>query len=190
MASGTSSSSVDRSVDGPENPSDLVDVAALDDSLVLDIRYATSNNFTGVAVYPVARCLLRRVVAERLLRVQSALRARGLGLKIWDCYRPISVQAKLWRLVPDPRYVAEPVIKDGVAVRGSKHNRGAAVDLTLVDSAGTELDMPTDYDDFTARAHRDYRGASPSARRNAQVLEAAMVAAGIVPLATEWWHFD
>ncbi|HYC24273.1 MAG TPA: M15 family metallopeptidase, partial [Candidatus Bathyarchaeia archaeon] len=88
---------------------DLVDLATLDRSIVLDLRYATSDNFTRQKLYPVARCLLRRDVAERLVRVQRALRAQGLGLAVWDCYRPISVQQRFWALVPDPRYVAEPV---------------------------------------------------------------------------------
>jgi len=168
----------------------LVDPTLLDPSILIDIRYATPANFTGVAVYPVARCLLRRDVAERLLRVQRALRREGVGVKLWDCYRPFSVQLRFWKLVPDPRYVAEPVVRDGRPVAGSKHNRGAAVDLTLVDGLGRELEMPSAYDDFTERAHRDFAGASEKARRNAGRLEAAMVAEGFLPLPTEWWHFD
>jgi beta-N-acetylhexosaminidase/D-alanyl-D-alanine dipeptidase len=168
----------------------LVDVRRLDPTIRLDVRYATTSNFTGVAVYPVARCLLRREVAERLVRVQRRLQAEGLGLLVWDCYRPFSIQQRFWALVPDPRYVAEPVVRDGRPVDGSKHNRGAAVDVTLVDAAGAPLVMPTDYDDFTARAHRDAADWSPVARRNADVLERAMTAAGFEPFPTEWWHFD
>jgi zinc D-Ala-D-Ala dipeptidase len=169
----------------------LVDVARLDPTIRLDLRYATANNFTGVAVYPPAsRCLLRREVAERLVRVQRALREEGLGLEVWDCYRPISVQQRFFALVPDPRYVAEPVFENGRPIAGSKHNRGAAIDLTLVDTAGRPLEMPTDFDDFTPRAHRDDGSAKPETRRNAQRLEAAMVKQGFLPLPTEWWHFD
>jgi beta-N-acetylhexosaminidase/D-alanyl-D-alanine dipeptidase len=157
----------------------------------IEIRYATANNFTGVAVYPVARCLLRRDAAERLVRAQEALAARGLGLKVWDCYRPFSVQRRLWQLVPDERYVARPVAApDGSPIDGSKHNRGAAVDLTLVRADGSALEMPTDYDDFSERAHRGDDRASAVARRNAALLEQAMVAQGFEPLPTEWWHFD
>jgi beta-N-acetylhexosaminidase/D-alanyl-D-alanine dipeptidase len=129
-------------------------------------------------------------VAERLVRVQGRLRERGLGLKMWDCYRPLSVQERLWKLLPDGRYVARPVFRDGVPVRGSKHNRGAAVDVTLVDGDGLDVPVPTDHDDFSERAHRDYRGGSPAARRNARVLRRAMKAEGFTGIASEWWHFD
>jgi D-alanyl-D-alanine dipeptidase len=169
---------------------DLVDLATVAPSVIIDIRYATADNFTHHAVYPLARCVLRRAVAERLARVAARLAGDHLGLKVWDCYRPFSVQEAMWRLVPDGRYVARPVRKRGVPVAGSKHNRGAAVDLTLVDAAGSELEMPTAYDDFSARAHRDDASATATARRNAATLEAAMSAEGFEPLATEWWHFD
>jgi D-alanyl-D-alanine dipeptidase len=168
---------------------ELVDVAVLAPTIRLDLRYATRDNFTGVAVYPAARCLLRRDAAERLARVQRALRAEGLGLMVWDCYRPFSVQERFWALVPDERYVARPVRRDGRPVEGSKHNRGAAVDVTLVDAAGRPLPMPTGFDDFSERAHRG-APAAPAARANASRLEAAMAAEGFEPLATEWWHFD
>jgi beta-N-acetylhexosaminidase/D-alanyl-D-alanine dipeptidase len=169
----------------------LVDVRALDASIVVDMPYATTANFTGVRLYPASRCLLRPEVAERLVRVQRRLRADGAGLLLWDCYRPFAVQRRLWALVPDARYVAEPVVAtDGCPVAGSKHNRGAAVDVTLVDAAGRRLEMPTAFDDFTERAHRDARDWSPVARENAARLERAMVAEGFQPLPTEWWHFD
>ena len=163
---------------------------ALDASIVVDMPYATTANFTGVRLYPASRCLLRPEVAERLVRVQRRLRADGAGLLLWDCYRPFAVQRRLWALVPDARYVAEPVVRDGRPVAGSKHNRGAAVDLTLVDAAGRPLEMPTGFDDFSERAHRGWAGASPAARRNATRLEEAMAAEGFDPLPTEWWHFD
>src|SRR5262249_44323001 len=134
---------------------ELVDVTTLDPTIRLDLRYARPDNFTGVAVYPSARCLLRRDAAERLARVQRPLVAEGLGLVVWDCYRPFSVQERFWTLVPDERYVARPVRSDGRPVGGSKHNRGAAIDVTLLDAAGQPLEMPTGFDDFSARAHRD-----------------------------------
>ena len=170
---------------------DLVDIAASEPTIRLDMRYASERNFTKVAIYPVARCLLRRDAAERLARVQKALRAEGVGLMMWDCYRPFSVQKKFWKLVPDERYVAEPVADAaGRPVKGSKHNRGAAVDLTLVDRDGRPLEMPTDHDDFSPRAHRNSKSASATARDNAARLERAMTAEGFAPLDTEWWHFD
>lgn len=172
-----------------ERPDDLVDITDVDDTIALDIRYATTNNFTKVAVYPVARCRLRRDVARRVAAVHKALRAVGYGLKLWDCYRPVSVQKKFWELVPDERYVARPVFRRGKPIAGSKHNRGAAVDLTLITADGADLELPTEYDDFSPRAHRGSR-ASKTARRHSDILERAMVAEGFEPLATEWWHFD
>lgn len=181
----------ERSDGSPElGADDLVDIGDIDSSIALDMRYATADNFTGVVVYPVARCLLRRDVAERLARVQAAVVERGLSLLLWDCYRPFSVQEQFWALVSDPRYVARPARSGGVPVKGSRHNRGAAVDVTLVGRDGQRLEMPTEHDDFTRRAHRGHRGASPTARRNAELLESAMVAEGFLPMASEWWHFD
>lgn len=174
----------------PSADDDLVDITSISPSVRVDIRYATKDNFTGVAVYPLSRCLLRRAVARRLARVQEALDARGLGLLVWDCYRPVSVQQRFWELVPDRRYVAEVVFEDGVPVEGSKHNRGAAVDVTLVDASGHLLEMPTGFDDFSEAAHRDSKHSSPTARTNMRILEENMVAQGFLPLATEWWHFD
>lgn len=160
-----------------------MDVAEEAPGVRVDVRYATADNFTRTKLYPVGRCLLRRSVARRLKAVQEDLARRGLGLKAWDCYRPLSVQRRLWELVPDPRYVADPA-------KGSRHNRGAAVDVTLVDAQGRELEMPTGYDDFSERAHRDYAGASPEAGRNRALLESAMRRRGFEGLPTEWWHFD
>jgi len=168
----------------------FVEPTSLDPSFVLDIRYATTNNFTGQKVYPSARCFLRDDISRRLAMVQKLLRKQGLGIKIYDCYRPFSVQEVFWSIMPDERYVLEPSRKDGQIVKSSRHNRGAAVDVTLVDGTGRELVMPTGYDDFTDAAHRDSTKASPEARKNSLLLEKAMVSQGFEPLSTEWWHFD
>ena len=154
------------------------------------MRYAGEHNLTGVALYDAPRCLLRRAVARRLKRVQARLQKRGLGLKMWDCYRPISVQKRLWTLVQDARYVARPVFRRGRPVRGSRHNRGAAIDVTLVDAQGNDVPVPTDHDDFSERAHSRYAGGSRAARKNARLLRRAMTAEGFSPIASEWWHFD
>src|SRR5262249_21817253 len=135
-------------------------------------------------------CLLRPDVADRLVRVERRLAADGLGLLLWDCYRPFSVQQRLWALVPDARYVAEPTVRDGRPMAGSKHNRRAPGGVPPVDAAGQPLEMPSAFDDFSERAHRDFAGASSAARAHATRLEAAMVAEGFAPLPTEWWHFD
>jgi beta-N-acetylhexosaminidase/D-alanyl-D-alanine dipeptidase len=176
---------------GASAPADLVDVRDVASGVTLDLRYATPENFTGVVVYPAARCLLRRSVAEALARVQARLAAAGYGLRVWDCYRPFAVQERFWALVPDERYVARPVRSpDGNPLKGSKHSRGAAVDVTLVDAGGRPVPMPTGFDDFGAAAHRGSGAGGAEAQANAQRLSEAMVAEGFEPFPTEWWHFD
>ncbi len=162
---------------------DLVDIHTVNSHIRLDIRYATENNFTHRKVYSEAVCRLRTGTAAKLSAVQKELEGMGLGLKVFDCYRPLDVQRKFWALMPDERYVANPA-------KGSRHNRGAAVDLTLVNAAGAELEMPTAFDDFTEKAHRDYRALPASAIKNRDLLERVMKKHGFVPLPTEWWHFD
>lgn len=162
----------------------LVDIQSINPNIRLDIRYATPNNFLNRTLYPVPRCLLRLPFAQRLSEVQKDLETMGLGLMVYDCYRPWSVTWQMWQILPDSRYVGNPA-------RGSRHNRGAAVDLTLVDlRTGQPLEMPTDYDDFTEKAWRDYTGNEPQVRRNSNLLELKMKQHGFEPLMTEWWHFD
>ena len=162
----------------------LVDLSLVVPTIRVELRYATANNFTHTRIYAVdARCLVRPEVATRLDKVQRALAKERLGVLVYDCWRPLAAQQKLWAARPDPRYVADPK-------RGSRHGRGAAVDVTLVDDRGHELEMPTPWDDATARAHRDSVAATPAAIANRARLEAAMEAAGFVGLSTEWWHFD
>jgi len=161
---------------------DIVDVAKIVPDAVLDLRYATKDNFTGEAVYPKAVCKLHRGVALRLARAAKLLRAQKRRLVMWDCYRPTSIQKKFWTLVPDERYVANPT-------KGSRHSRGAAVDVALADKDGTLLAMPTAFDDFTEKAHRK-NALAGKAGREAKRLEAAMAKVGFVAMPTEWWHFD
>ena len=161
----------------------LIDIRKVNSKIALDIRYATTNNFLKRKLYPTARCVLRGAAARRLSQVQQDLEKKGFGLKVYDCYRPLSVQKLMWKVKPDSRYVANPA-------NGSRHNRGAAVDLTLVDRNGKELEMPTGFDDFTVKAHRNYTGASAQAKKNRKLLEDAMKKYGFIPLPTEWWHFD
>lgn len=162
---------------------DLIELKNLSPNILLEILYATPNNFVGKVVYPSSRCFLRRKTAMRLHKVQLALEKIGLGLKVWDGYRPLSVQKIFWNLLPDSRYVADPAI-------GSRHNRGASVDLTLVDKAGNELPMPTGFDDFSEKASRSYQGASQEQLRNRLILEEAMAKEGFLLYPHEWWHFD
>ena len=165
-------------------PGPLVEARGVVKDLAVDLRYATRDNFLGRQVYPDgARCLLLPETAERLARAAAQLRARGLRLKVYDCYRPRAVQWEMWKLFPRPGYVADPR-------KGSNHNRGAAVDLTLVTKEGEELEMPTAFDTFSPAAHQGYAGGSARSRANREALRAAMEAAGFKPNRMEWWHFD
>jgi D-alanyl-D-alanine dipeptidase len=165
------------------DPAELVDVQKVIPGIVLDIRYATSNNFTGQVLYPVARCCLRREAAEDLKAVQDDLRGSGLQLKIFDGYRPLSVQKKMWKVYPHAGYVADPK-------KGSRHNRGAAVDLTIITMDGTPLPMPTPFDDFTVKAHRNYMNLPAEEIQNREMLQRVMEKHNFKGLDTEWWHFD
>jgi D-alanyl-D-alanine dipeptidase len=166
-----------------KNAADLVDVKAYVPGVVLDIRYATTNNFTGQQLYPVARCCLRREAAERLREVEAELQPLGYKLKIFDGYRPLSVQKRMWAIYPHPGFVADPA-------RGSRHNRGAAVDLTLIRLDGSDVPMPTPFDDFTERAHRGYMDLPAEAIEDRELLQRVMTKHGFTGLPTEWWHFD
>lgn len=165
-----------------DKPDDFVEVQAVIPDAVIDIRYATKDNFTGDVLYPKAVCKLRRVVATRLAKAAALLRKQDRRLLIWDCYRPLSIQKILWERVPDPRYVADPK-------QGSRHNRGAAVDLALVDKDGNAVTLPTKFDEFTKAAHRE-RALAGKTGAEAKRLSAAMLAVGFAPMPTEWWHFD
>lgn len=172
------------------DPQALVDLKALMPDVLLDMRYASTNNFAERVVYPKARCLLRAPVAKALAKAQSRLKPRGYQLWIWDCYRPFFVQEAFWKLVPNPTYVARPVRKEGKPWKGSKHNRGAAIDLSLADATGVPVEMPTDHDDFSDRAHRGATGIPADAAEHARILDEAMQAEGFVGIDSEWWHYD
>lgn len=161
----------------------LVDLKSVDPRIVVDLRYATSENFLGKVLYADTRCFVRRQVANQLRAVQSELMQRGIGLIVLDGYRPLHVQREMWRLVPNPDYVADPE-------KGSRHNRGAAVDVALADLHGNPLRMPTQFDDFSPAAHRDAFVDDPIARTNREILTRVMQSHGFIGLPSEWWHFD
>jgi D-alanyl-D-alanine dipeptidase len=162
----------------------LIDVAATAPGIKLDVRYATTNNFMHEQLYPVARIFLRRPAALALRDVQQELAAQQLGLQLFDGYRPYRVTRRMWEPYKNPDFVADPA-------KGSRHNRGAAVDLTLIDlRTGQELAMPTPYDDFTTRARQDFNELPSEVIRNRALLRDVMVKHGFLPLPSEWWHFD
>ncbi len=162
---------------------ELVDVQAAIPQIQIDLKYATADNFTGQIVYDFQTCLLLKEAVLRLQRVQAELETMGLGLKIWDGFRPMAAQWKFWELVPDERYVSDPR-------KGGRHTRGTAIDLTLITKEGQELPMPTGFDDFSEKAHRDYMGATKEEIANRELLQLIMERHGFIGLPTEWWHFD
>ncbi|TKC00643.1 M15 family metallopeptidase [Pedobacter cryophilus] len=155
-------------------------------TIKLDIKYATKDNFSGIAVYHQAKAYARKPVIDALRKIQKELNQQGLGLKIFDAYRPYAVTVKFWKLTPIDKkdYVANPN-------KGSRHNRGCAVDLTIINlKTGVELKMPTPYDSFTKEAAADYENIPPEEKKNRDFLINMMKQNGFNVIKSEWWHFD
>jgi beta-lactamase class D/D-alanyl-D-alanine dipeptidase len=164
----------------------LLELVKLDKTIKLDIRYARTDNFVGKVVYPQARAFLQRPAAEAVARVHKSLKKQGLGIVIFDGYRPWSITKLFWEVTPaDKRkFVANPKT-------GSRHNRGCAVDLSIYDlKTGRLVPMPSDFDEFTERASPDYKGGTAEETRNRDLLRKLMEAEGFTVNANEWWHFD
>lgn len=164
-------------------PDGWTEIKELDPTILLDLRYATDNNFVKEKMYDCGRCFFRTAVAEALVKAHKLLKKKGLGLKMYDCYRPRPIQWKLWNKVPDPRYVADPR-------KGSMHNRGMAADLTIVDKDGKELDMGTDFDYFGEKAYHAYTKLPKEVLENRQLLKKTMADVGMKFTTTEWWHYS
>lgn len=161
----------------------FVDLATLDTNFIIDIKYATSNNFTGKKIYPCAKALLRYGAAKDLVQAQQELLSKGYRLKILDAYRPLSAQYVLWEAKPNINYVAPPS-------KGSIHNRGAAIDVTITDLLANELDMGTSYDFFGIEAFSDYINFSDEIIQNRQLLHSTLQNYNFMPIRTEWWHLS
>lgn len=164
----------------------LVELITLDNTIKLDIRYATDNNFVGKTVYPEARAFLQKPAAKALLSVHRKLKKQGLGLVIFDGYRPWTITKLFWEVTDEDKrkFVADPA-------KGSKHNRGAAVDLSIYDlKTGQLLEMPSGYDEFTERASPNYTGGTEQQRKNRDLLRKLMEDEGFTVNPNEWWHFD
>ncbi|TGL63726.1 M15 family metallopeptidase [Leptospira sarikeiensis] len=162
----------------------LVNVKDIDPSLEIDLRYSTSDNFTGSIIYPFRICLLRKETAEKLKEANSEFKTLGYRIKIWDGYRPPYAQRILWDKVPNPRYVGDP--NKG----GSIHNRGGAVDLTLIDSKGNELEMPSAYDEFSYKASPIRKDLDVRVSSNLEVLVGVLTKHGFKQISSEWWHYN
>ncbi len=162
----------------------LVLLKNIDSTIVQDVRYATENNFTHTVLYKNNKVYLRKIVADSLRKANRYFKKKfNYRIKIFDGYRPLSVQKYMWKIMPDKRYVAPPN-------KGSRHNRGAAVDVTLVDSLGTQLNMGTEYDNFTQKAHPTFKNLPKQILLNRKILSDGMQKFGFHPINSEWWHFD
>jgi len=168
----------------PDRDEDFVRILDYIPSAVQDLRYATEHNFTGKQIYEFYEAYLRWGTVKKLMLAAEELEQQGLYLKIWDGFRPVSAQFTLWEVYPDPAYVANP--EKGY----SSHSRGNTIDLTLVDENGQELEMPTGFDDFSAKANRDYSDCTETAAANARLLEETMEKYGFSGYYGEWWHFS
>ncbi len=164
------------------NDIDFVNIEEFSKDFVLDMRYATSNNFLKEKVYPCAKCYIRKIVAEALMNANQDLIEKGYKIKFFDCYRPHSVQKKMWKIFPNPGYVADPK-------GGSIHNKGAAVDITLVKLDGEPVDMGTGFDHFGKEAHHAYQH-SKAIQANRKLLRETMQKHGFNTIRTEWWHYN
>ena len=167
-------------------PPDLVEIRRLDPTIKLDLRYATSGNILGRPLYKSQRALLQRPIAEALVRAHKRLKAKGFGIVMLDAYRPWSVTRELWNSLPSDKkpYFADPR-------KGSIHNNGCAVDVTLYElSNGKTVEMPSGYDEFGPAARLDFQGGLAAVRSRRDLLLAAMVSEGFLPCNAEWWHYN
>lgn len=159
------------------------ELVQLDSTIIIDMRYATTNNFVKEKMYDCNRCFLRPKVAQKIVEAHLMLQEGGHGLKMLDCFRPRPIQQKLWDKFKNPLYVTDPA-------KGSMHNRGAAVDLTIVDANGKQLDMGTPFDYFGKEAHHAYTNLSKEVLANRKLLLETMQAVELHPITTEWWHYS
>lgn len=163
---------------------ELLDLRVLIPDAVFDVTYAGVHNFLGRKIYPAAEVFMRKPAAEALVRVAARLRSQGLGLLLFDGYRPYSVTVTFYEEIGDTTFVADPR-------KGSKHNRGMAIDLSLFDlKTGIPLEMPSKYDEASERAWHSWSGGDAKALANRQILKDAMVSEGFEVFAYEWWHYD
>lgn len=162
---------------------DFVRLKDLSPDFVFDLKYATPDNFLNQAVYECGECYLRKSTAQALLKANENFKQLGYRIKLFDCYRPLEVQKKMWKILPGTHYVANPA-------KGSKHNRGAAVDLTLIDKQGKELDMGTPFDFFGKKAHHSYTQLPQKVLENRKLLKEILDKYNFKSIYSEWWHYE
>jgi D-alanyl-D-alanine dipeptidase len=163
--------------------SSFVVLKKIDTTFQYDMKYATTDNFLKEKVYDCDDCLVRYKTAKQLIKINDSFKIMGYKIKFFDCYRPLSIQKKMWKIYPDKRYVANPE-------NGSNHNRGSAVDITLVDNLGMELDMGTEFDFFGRKAHHAYQNLPQEVLENRKLLKSVMEANEFWSITSEWWHYN
>lgn len=179
----TESGKLVKSIEG------LVLLEDLDPTFIIDLKYATEDNFFEKAVYPVAVCAIRHETGEKLVKAHEIVKKDGYRIKVWDAYRPLNVQRTLYSLFPDSPFVAKPPEKPITSGFRPRHNNGMAVDITLVDKNGIELEMPSEFDDFTERASPTRDDMTKEAKKNINYLMDVMLNLGFRIHSGEWWHF-
>jgi zinc D-Ala-D-Ala dipeptidase len=165
------------------NDTSFVRLKTFSSNFIFDMKYATEDNFLKTKVYDCADCYLRLKTIKSLIDANNEFLSKGYRIKIFDCYRPLDIQKKMFELVPNPDYVANPK-------KGSIHNRGGAVDLTLVDEDGIELDMGTTFDFFGPESSHTYPNVSKKIKKNRAFLKEIMIKNNFKPLNSEWWHYN
>lgn len=161
----------------------FVNLKDYSEDFVFDMKYATADNFLKAKVYDCAECYLRLKTVESLLEANKKFIEKGYRIKIFDCYRPLDIQKKMWSIVSNPIYVANPS-------KGSIHNRGGAVDITLVDRTGKELEMGTSFDHFGKEASHNYKNVSKQIKNNRKLLKTILIESGFNSFDSEWWHYN
>ncbi len=181
--SNTLDSNVVSTIELVENKEGFKEVILDNEYFLNEMKYATKDNFLKAKIYPCAKCYLRQQVSESLINASKIAKQKGYKLIVFDCYRPLSLQKKMFEIVSNKKYVADPK-------KGSKHNRGAAVDVGLANEDNTPLDMGTEFDDFSEKAHYSNSEISSIAKNNRLILRNIMTQAGFEPYENEWWHFN
>lgn len=175
--------STDEFKDDDVNDTTFVNLRDYSSDFIYDMRYATDNNFLKAKVYDCSECYLRFKTVKALVKANEKFMKKGYRIKLFDCYRPLDIQKKMWAIVSNPEYVADPK-------KGSIHNRGGAVDITLVDADGKELDMGTGFDHFGPEAAHAYENLSEEIKQNRKLLRNTMTGLGFRIFESEWWHYN
>ncbi|MFV0517999.1 MAG: M15 family metallopeptidase [Aminipila sp.] len=171
------------------NTGGLIRLLDLDNDFIIDLKYATSDNFTKEKIYRSSECYIHRNTAILLIKAKNIFKADGYKVKVLDAYRPIQAQARFWEILPDNRYVAIPPDMSKIKEFKTNHMNGLCIDITLTDMQGKEIIMPSEYDDFSEKASLSCTYTSEEGRKNAKYMRDVMISVGFTPYDGEWWHF-